>query len=64
MADGDIHVYGSLKGRVVAGLNGSQDAKIFTSQFMECDLIGISDFFIIPCEYNEKLKSFLKLVEN
>lgn len=44
MADGDIHVYGRLQGRAVAGLSGDRSAKIFTSNF-DAPLIGISDIF-------------------
>lgn len=33
MADADIYVYGKLKGRALAGLNGEPTAKILASQF-------------------------------
>jgi septum site-determining protein MinC len=33
LADGNVHVYGTLKGRAMAGLRGDDDAKIFVSSF-------------------------------
>jgi len=46
LADGDIHVYGNLKGRAVAGLGGSYEASIFAQKF-EPSMIGIVDAFAI-----------------
>ena len=47
LADGDIHVYGSLKGRAVAGLSGEGDARLFVMQF-DPVLVGIGDAFVAP----------------
>jgi len=57
MADGDIHVYGTLKGRAVAGLGGSANAHIFVRGF-DASLIGIYDSFIAPdaCAELKKLQ--------
>lgn len=33
LADGNIHIYGSLKGRALAGLRGDDNAKIFVNNF-------------------------------
>ena len=49
MSDGDIYVFGKLRGRAVAGL-GAKDAancRIYVSQF-EASLIGIKSVFCIP----------------
>jgi septum site-determining protein MinC len=46
LADGDIHVYGNLKGRAIAGLGGSHDASIFAQKF-EPSMVGIVDAFAI-----------------
>lgn len=46
LADGDIHVYGNLKGRAIAGLGGSYDASIFAQKF-EPSMVGIVDAFAI-----------------
>ena len=40
MADGNIHVYGPLRGRAVAGVRGARDARIFC-QRLEAELVGI-----------------------
>ena len=47
LADGDIHVYGALKGRAVAGLGGSTDARVFAHYFSP-SLVGVSDSFAMP----------------
>ena len=52
LADGDIHVYGSLMGRAVAGLGGSSDSHIFAKSF-GASLVGISDAFVIPDDCSE-----------
>ncbi len=41
IADGNIHVYGPLRGRAIAGANGDADARIFASA-MEPELISIA----------------------
>lgn len=49
MSDGDIYVFGKLRGRVVAGL-GARDAtrcRIFVTQF-EASLVGIQSVFVVP----------------
>ena len=42
LADGHIHVYGPLRGRALAGINGDTKARIFC-QSMEAELIAIAD---------------------
>jgi len=41
LADGSVHVYGKLGGRVLAGINGDRSARIFC-QFLEPELISIA----------------------
>jgi len=41
IADGNIHVYGPLRGRAIAGANGDADARIFATA-MEPELISIA----------------------
>lgn len=48
MADGNIHVYGPLRGRAIAGVKGAQEARIFC-QRLEAELVGIDARFI-PAE--------------
>ena len=54
LSDGDIHVYGALHGRALAGLGseglGSSSARIFTSSF-KASLVGIHECFIVPDDF-------------
>jgi septum site-determining protein MinC len=40
LADGNIHVYGPLKGRAVAGTHGARDAQVFCLA-LEAELVGV-----------------------
>lgn len=44
IADGNIHVYGSLRGRALAGIDGNQNARIFCSS-LEAELVSIAGQF-------------------
>ncbi len=44
MADGNIHVYGPLRGRAMAGVSGDSGARIFC-QSLEAELISIAGYF-------------------
>ena len=44
LADGNIHVYGPLRGRALAGVNGNNKAHIFCQHF-EAELISINGRF-------------------
>lgn len=46
LADGNIHVYGRLAGRALAGAAGDVGARIFTSQ-MEAQLLSIAGHFML-----------------
>lgn len=45
LADGNIHVYGPLRGRALAGANGNTNAHIFC-QSLEADLIAIAGHYM------------------
>ena len=45
MADGNIHVYGPLRGRAVAGATGCRDARIFC-RHLEAELIGVDTAYL------------------
>jgi septum formation inhibitor MinC len=45
LADGNIHVYGVLRGRAIAGVKGARGARIFC-QRLEAELVGIDVDFI------------------
>ena len=73
LADGDIHVYGALNGRALAGLGvtlshskvNSQSVenspRIFTSSF-GASLVGIGDEFVVPDDFPQLLKILGKQV--
>lgn len=44
LADGNIHVYGTLRGRALAGVNGNPHARIFC-QHLEAELVAIAGEF-------------------
>ena len=44
IATGNIHVYGSLRGRALAGVNGDSSARIFC-QSLEAELIAIAGLY-------------------
>jgi septum site-determining protein MinC len=46
MADGCVHVYGSLRGRVIAGTRGDTGARIFSQEF-HAELVSIAGVFRI-----------------
>ncbi len=41
LADGNIHVYGPLRGRALAGINGNSEARIFCQQ-LGAELLSIA----------------------
>ena len=45
MADGHVHVYGRLRGRVAAGVSGRSDASVFCQQF-EPELVSVSGVYV------------------
>jgi septum site-determining protein MinC len=44
MAGGSIHIYGALRGRVIAGSTGDTRARIFC-QKLDAELVAISGFY-------------------
>lgn len=44
LADGNIHVYGALRGRALAGISGDKEARIFC-QSLEAELVSIAGFY-------------------
>ncbi|WP_010598183.1 septum site-determining protein MinC [Rickettsiella massiliensis] len=44
LADGNIHIYGRLKGRALAGVNGNQEAHIFCKD-LQAELISIAGHY-------------------
>jgi septum site-determining protein MinC len=50
IADGNIHVYGALRGRALAGASGDAEARIFCSR-LEAELVSIAGRYLV----NEQL---------
>lgn len=46
LADGNIHIYGALRGRALAGVQGDENARIFC-QSQEAELIAIAGHYIV-----------------
>ncbi len=44
LADGNIHVYGALRGRALAGIAGNKQARIFC-QSLDAELVSIAGFY-------------------
>jgi septum site-determining protein MinC len=48
-ADGDVHVYGALRGRALAGVSGAACARVYTTCF-HAALVGIGAALVVPDE--------------
>lgn len=46
LADGNIHIYGALRGRALAGVNGNKETRIFC-QKLEAELVSIAGHYWI-----------------
>jgi len=44
LADGHLHIYGTLRGRAMAGVNGANDARIFCRS-LEAELVAIAGIY-------------------
>lgn len=50
-ADGNIHIYGPLRGKALAGANGNEDARIFCES-LEAELIAIAGHYLTSEKIN------------
>jgi len=55
MADGSIHIYGALRGRVLAGARGNESARIYC-QSLQAELIAIAGRYQLLDESDTTLK--------
>lgn len=67
LADGNIHVYGCLRGRALAGISGDLEARIFC-QSLDAELVSVAGYYLLsdafepvaaPCQIyleNEQIK--------
>lgn len=54
IADGDIHIYGALRGRAIAGAKGIKQAKIFC-QDLQAELVSIAGTYLLNEQMVESL---------
>ena len=57
MADGNIHVYGPLRGRALAGMNGNLDARIFC-QDLQAELVSIAGHYRVSENIPAEMRGF------
>lgn len=55
LADGNIHIYGGLRGRALAGVQGDTAARIFC-QRMEAQLLSVAGNFILSDDMRDDLR--------
>jgi len=56
MAEGNIHVYGTLRGRVMAGVQGNEKARIFCSD-LQAELVSIAGNYRISEDIEEAIRN-------
>ena len=54
LADGNIHVYGALRGRALAGVQGDENARIFCSNF-DASLVSIAGVYLLNDDIEKNL---------
>lgn len=55
LADGDVHSYAPMRGRVLAGVNGDKTAQIFC-QSLTAELVSIAGYFKLFDQISDELK--------
>lgn len=55
LVDGNIHIYGALRGRALAGIHGNRSARIFC-QSLEAELVSIAGFYRMEEDIPETLR--------
>lgn len=56
MAEGNIHVYGTLRGRALAGVQGNTEARIFCSD-LQAELVSIAGNYKISEDLDETVRN-------
>jgi septum site-determining protein MinC len=56
VAGGSIHIYGTLRGRAMAGINGNSAARIYC-QKIEAELLAIDGFYRTAEEFDAALRN-------
>src|SRR6202042_2970352 len=57
VADGNIHVYGALRGRALAGASGDSSARIFCTR-LEAELVSIAGRYLVSEQLPPETRSF------
>ena len=55
VAGGSIHIYGTLRGRAMAGANGNTSARIFCSK-IEAELLAIDGYYLTADDMDQALR--------
>jgi septum site-determining protein MinC len=55
IADGSIHIYGTLRGRALAGAQGNTDARIFCREF-HAELVAIAGHYQVLDDIPRELR--------
>ncbi|PWG64600.1 septum site-determining protein MinC [Sediminicurvatus halobius] len=55
LADGHVHIYGALRGRALAGVQGDARARIFC-QTLEAELVAIAGHYQLSEQFEEDLR--------
>jgi len=55
MADGNIHIYGTMRGRVIAGLKGDAAARIFCRD-LQAELVSVAGHYRVSENIPAELK--------
>lgn len=53
LADGDIHIYGQLRGRALAGVQGQTQAQIFCQQITQAELIAVAGVYMLNDQFRD-----------
>jgi len=56
MAEGNIHVYGTLRGRALAGIQGNNDSRIFCKN-LQAELVSIAGIYKISEDLDESVRN-------
>lgn len=63
IADGNIHVYGPLRGRAIAGARGNTSARIFTSH-LDAELVAIAGIYrLIDQDFSQDIHKKSVIIE-
>ncbi len=55
LADGNIHVYGALRGRALAGVKGNRASRIFCSD-LQAELVSIAGHYVVSERIDEQVR--------